>query len=237
MVKAPANKPTVVTTKTTVKPSVKKTSDGSMNATKNITAAAKRKTAAVPIVAAAVSAAGHVVSFYSKSSVKSQPLLGVADLDAKNWRAELSNFSTAEPLKISGSTYASGEHYFHAAKYVASTKPALSSMFTTAGSVAKDPAAAKRAGGRKGMEARGASLDVAMWNASRIAVQEAIHAARCEQHRDYNRIIAAVSAKGWTLLHFERDGPKSYWGGSVAVATGAVCGQNMLGRIMQGRHR
>ena len=48
----------------------------------------------------------------------------------------------------------------------------------------------------------------------------------------FREILREVLKSGRSLLHFERSGAKSFWGGCVSKTKGLVVGQNMLGKIM-----
>ena len=97
-------------------------------------------------------------------------------------------------------------------------------MAQIGGSVPADPPAAKRAGGRKGFEKLQAVLDVRRWNSERDAATMAALRARHAVDGRFRAILAAVRARELQLLHFERGGVKSYWGGSVAKADGRLVG-------------
>ena len=47
---------------------------------------------------------------------------------------------------------------------------------------------------------------------------------------EYNLILRATA--GRTLLHFERQAAKAYWGGAVDAASGSVVGRNRLGEML-----
>ena len=177
-----------------------------------------------------------IVQFFSRSSQKTQPPLGIPHLDAQSWRPLLSNFCNL-PLTLEGNQYPSPEHAFHAAKYDRSTRPDLTHIFVMkdgySAPIGQSPLAAKVAGSKKGMIARRAELDVEAWNSDRVGVQTSIHQARLEQHDDYRRILECAHTKGWTLLHFERSGAKSFWGGTICKQTGNILGKNTLGQLLQ----
>jgi len=48
----------------------------------------------------------------------------------------------------------------------------------------------------------------------------------------FREILAAVHEKELKLLHFERGGAKSYWGGSLRQADGVQVGRNRLGEML-----
>ena len=48
----------------------------------------------------------------------------------------------------------------------------------------------------------------------------------------FRDILAAVHARQLQLLHFERAGAKSYWGGSIRKADGVQMGRNRLGEML-----
>lgn len=171
----------------------------------------------------------HVVQFYSKSKERDD----VQGID-KNWRKILSNFCTRE-LTIDGHTYSSAEHAFHAAKCGCSDNPSVQTEFTVAGKVGNKPEDAKRAGGRKGFKSLGAELDLEKWDRVKRKEMMKILEARWEQHPDFQEVLRALYPRikndNWYLLHFERSGKKSEWGGTYSAEAG-VKGQNLLGRLL-----
>ena len=48
----------------------------------------------------------------------------------------------------------------------------------------------------------------------------------------FRSILAELKRRKLRLLHFERGGARSYWGGSLDKDTGAVKGKNRLGQLM-----
>ena len=116
--------------------------------------------------------AGATAIFYSKSKDVDDLGLGRAD-----WRKVLSNFHACE-IELEGRRYASVEHAFHAAKARCSNKPSVAAAFEVGGSVPRDPAKAKRAGGRAGFARLGATLNVARWDTARDAATRAALRAR-----------------------------------------------------------
>ncbi|MCA9710806.1 MAG: NADAR family protein [Myxococcales bacterium] len=184
----------------------------------------------------------HVVQFASRS--KDAPAL--APGLPRSWRRYLSNFaslsnlstlSSAQPLRIDGHAYATVEHYFQARKAACSTRPEMAAWFTLehAGPhrVGPDPREAKQAGARKGYRTHGAELDVARWVEVRELVMRTAIEARWAQDELFRRIL--VSTRGLRLLHFERAGARSFWGGSLDATTGELQGTNRLGAIMTER--
>ncbi len=174
-----------------------------------------------------------VVQFASRS--KDGPAPG-PDLPSR-WRKVLSNFSTETPHIIGGRTYASVEHYFQGRKAGCSNKPQMADWFTMEHDgphrVDDDPRAAKRAGGRKGYQQHGATLDTTRWLDVRDEVMQTALDARLAQDELFTRILR--STRGLVLLHFERSGARSYWGGSLDRQTGLIKGENRLGAMMMER--
>ena len=80
------------------------------------------------------------------------------------------------------------------------------------------------------MALRGVDLDTRAWLEARERAMRAICEARWEQDATFRRVLRAVDAKGWYLLHFERSGAKSFWGGFEK--DGRVQGRNALGEIL-----
>jgi predicted NAD-dependent protein-ADP-ribosyltransferase YbiA (DUF1768 family) len=96
--------------------------------------------------------------------------------------------------------------------------------------VGPDPAMAKKAGGRSAYRRFGATLDSACWEERRVAVMQAALDARWEQ--DTLFCEALCSTAGMQLLHFERAGARSFWGGSLRRADGLQQGENQLGKML-----
>ena len=168
---------------------------------------------------------GATAIFYSKSKDVDDLGLGRAD-----WRKVLSNFHPCE-LAMEGRRYASVEHAFHAAKARCSDNPSAAAAFEIGGSVPRDPAKAKQAGGRAGFARLGATLDVAQWARERDGATEATLRARFGCDAAFREILAACHKRQLKLLHFER-GSSSYWGGSLRKADGVQVGENRLGRML-----
>uniref|UniRef100_A0A7S4K919 NADAR domain-containing protein n=1 Tax=Odontella aurita TaxID=265563 RepID=A0A7S4K919_9STRA len=165
--------------------------------------------------------------FYSKSKDQKD----LEGYDNSDWRRRLSNFSP-RTLTIRGRCYPSAEHAFQAAKAKCSTIPKLSKQFEVGGKINEQPGSAKKAGGKGSYKKAGVELDVVKWNRERDHAMEAIVRARFDEDEDFRKILQIVSRNGAYLLHFERSGAKSYWGGSVAKDTGRVQGNNALGELM-----
>ena len=178
-----------------------------------------------------------IMLFFSKSKDRGELR---CELGGLNWRRVLSNFHDSA-ITLDGSVYPTAEHAYHAAKYRCSSKPDLAVMFALPGAdgnasgggaaaVTNDPRAAKLAGGRRGMALRGAILDTPAWLGARERAMRTICEARWQQDAIFRRVLLAVKAKGWRLLHFERSGPRSFWGGFEKE--GRVEGRNALGKIL-----
>jgi predicted NAD-dependent protein-ADP-ribosyltransferase YbiA (DUF1768 family) len=169
---------------------------------------------------------GATAQFYSKSKDVDDLGLGLP-----NWRKILSNFYACE-ICIDERRYASVEHAFHAAKARCSDKPSIAAAFEIGGSVPRDPAKAKQAGGRAGFHRLGATLDVARWASERDGATMQALRARLSCDASFREILAACDARQLQLLHFERGGDRSYWGGSIRSSDGSQVGQNRLGRML-----
>lgn len=168
---------------------------------------------------------GKILQFYSKSK-------DVQDLGSNipaNWRKVLSNFYPS-PINIDGKKYDSIEHYFHAAKAMCSNKPEMAENFISGGSIGPNPLDAKRAGGKGAYTKTGALLNINKWNKVRDEVTRKAVLSRYNSDPTYKKIIDRINQKNIYLLHFERTGPKSYWGGSYK--DGQIRGENKLGQII-----
>lgn len=163
--------------------------------------------------------------FYSKAKNKADLGKGIP----ATWRRQLSNFAPIE-VTIDGRTYPSVEAAFQAVKAQHSSKPEMARKFEVGGMIGPDPAEAKQHGSNKVYKAEGAVLKVKAWDAARDAVMFRILQARYEVDAEFRKILEATKKANIRLLHFERSGPKSYWGGTVKE--GVVVGENKLGKMM-----
>lgn len=168
------------------------------------------------------------------------------DADGDNWRRVLSNFFPCK-VKVEGATYASIEHAFQGQKALASAPldaslsaserddrtRAFAAQFESHGVLGKEKASvAKRSGSKKAYASAGMKLDAALWNTKRDAVMRAAVLERAATDKAYADILRRFHDGDVYLLHFERGGKRAYWGCSIAAATGAVQGENKLGKIM-----
>ena len=182
--------------------------------------------------------AGAIVLFFSKSKDRGDLRGELGDL---NWRRVLSNFYDSR-VTLGGVTYPTAEHAYHAAKYGCTNKPELAAMFAigatcvggagAGATVTNDPKSAKVAGGRRGMTLYGVTLDTSAWMETRDRAMHAICEARWQQDPTFRKVLRAVVARGWYLLHFERSGSRSFWGGFEKE--GRIEGRNALGEILMG---
>tara|TARA_B110001452_G_scaffold191528_1_gene161635 strand:+ start:142 stop:822 length:681 start_codon:yes stop_codon:yes gene_type:complete len=88
----------------------------------------------------------------------------------------------------------------------------------------------KSSSGKGKMKKAGYTLDVVTWNRARVAVMEHLLLARWVSDDKFRSILSASLGK--YLLHFERSGRKSFWGGSLNKADQTPQGQNTLGKMM-----
>ena len=169
----------------------------------------------------------EVVKFYSKSAQT-----GLVLADEENWRRYLSNF-TLSPVEYGGIMFPSVEHAFAHCKYELADELADASRPDFSCNASRNQLVGgdlKRAHGRKGMKKNGFKLDVKHWNEVRVSRLQEILNSRFESDARFRRILRAAFRGNYYLLHVERSGPKSFWGGSVK--SGAVLGQNQLGKML-----
>ena len=176
----------------------------------------------------------QVVKFYSKSASTTEPRRMGGILD---WRKYLSNFTHA-PVQYNNIMFPSVEHGFGYAKYRYSKKvienatmPDFTDHFVSGKNVKQEHGNSK-AGIQKGygMQFHGYVLDVDAWNAARVDVMRKLLRSRFETDETFRKILQDLCVNNYYLLHVERSGPRSFWGGSDA--SGSVQGENMLGKIM-----
>lgn len=171
---------------------------------------------------------GDVAMFYSKS--KDVDDLGI---NCESWRKVLSNFHQVE-VEIDGRRYPSPEHAFHGAKVRCSSNPDKSREFEIGGSIASGPSDAKKMGGKGGFKKLGIELNIGQWNSVRDEEMMKILKYRFENEELFRMILMEISKKNINLLHFERSGQRSYWGGSRRKEDKKIVGRNRLGEMMMG---
>lgn len=171
------------------------------------------------------------LQFHSRSALLT-PRNNPFGLPAETGRL-LSNFGNI-PVTWHGLTYPTVEHAFQAAKYrLASNRPEVAVEFVEGGSIGPDPVMAKRAGSRKGMQTRGAVLDVALWNRlSDDVMKELIRAKK--DHPVIHGILEICHSNNIALFHFSRSDMK--WGCHVTPEGVLKKGENRLGRIYEALH-
>lgn len=150
------------------------------------------------------------------------------------WRRVLSNLHRTN-LVIAGNRYATVEHYFQSQKALSSTRPEMAEWFIAdydGPEAIKDaPTAAKQAGGLKSYQCHGADLDFAKWETRRVdCMRIALHH-RYEQDVLFHKVLD--STRKMRLLHHERAGVSSFWGGNFSRRDGCAVGQNQLGILLE----
>jgi predicted NAD-dependent protein-ADP-ribosyltransferase YbiA (DUF1768 family) len=179
----------------------------------------------------------QLFQFFSKSSANDDLQIGLP-----LWRRILSNFhlvgtgdgkeGKVGSLQLDGRTFKTVEHYFQAAKYTLSGASHLASHFEVGGKYGGSASTAKKMGGRKAFESQGYNLDVALWNKISNGVMWAALCGRAATDEMFQRILTEVHKQHIMLLHFERSGSRSYWGGSISKSTGLAQGKNRLGCML-----
>jgi predicted NAD-dependent protein-ADP-ribosyltransferase YbiA (DUF1768 family) len=112
-----------------------------------------------------------------------------------------------------------------------SSRPELASVFRVGGEVGnKEAKEAKKRGSKKEFKELGCVLDVQRWESERGAAMEEAVRARLACDKSFEDALVATGNK--TLLHVERSGRHSEWGGCLDGATGMVVGRNKLGLLM-----
>ena len=91
---------------------------------------------------------------------------------------------------------------------------------------------AKLAGSKTGFRRVGARLNVPKWNQQRDKYVARALRARARQDEQFRNILLETKRRNLYLLHFDRSGKRSYWGGSVNKTTGQVQGTNQLGKLL-----
>jgi predicted NAD-dependent protein-ADP-ribosyltransferase YbiA (DUF1768 family) len=167
------------------------------------------------------------LQFYSKSR-------DVADLGPTipaNWRRILSNFHQVQ-IVVGNSVYPTPEHAFHAAKALCSSHPSMAQMFTVGGTIGPQAIDAKRGGAKVTYKQHKAVLNETKWLQMRDTVQKDIIDARLKQDPLFVSILMATVDQNIRLVHFDRAGTRSYWGGTIDTMTGRIHGTNRMGMLM-----
>jgi predicted NAD-dependent protein-ADP-ribosyltransferase YbiA (DUF1768 family) len=97
-----------------------------------------------------------------------------------------------------------------------------------------DVRGAKSAGSKRSMKDRGTALNESAWNGDKVAFMVACVDARISVDPDFRAQLIKVHEDNIFLLHFERSGARSFWGGYIPKTSDGSCyvGNNMLGRIL-----
>jgi len=165
----------------------------------------------------------NVVQFFSKSK-------NALDLPQcpTDWRKHLSNFTSCTII-VHGFIYKSPEHAFQGLKTrLCSTATEEYSIKFEGNSMT--PQQAKYAGGKGAYKKNNIVLDLEKWDAVRVDIMEEIIIARIKSDSLFQHILKQTKQKNMLLLHFERSGKNSFWGGSYKM--GVIRGHNILGKIM-----
>jgi len=88
----------------------------------------------------------------------------------------------------------------------------------------------KGSSGKGKMKKAGYALDVGAWDVAKVAVMEHLLRARWVSDGEFRSIL--IASQGKYLLHFERTGIKSFWGGSLNKTDQTPQGKNTLGKLM-----
>jgi ribA/ribD-fused uncharacterized protein len=166
--------------------------------------------------------------FFSKSAdqvdLASQP---------KNWRKILSNFNEVPGgFSYNDKSYHTVEHYFQAMKLNYSDHPEKALEYEIGNTIGNaDPTVAKSSGNKTSYKKQNITLDEDEWNKNKDNVMMDGLNARLQADEDFKNILRATKAQKYYLLHYERSGENSYWGG-VDNKDGNIKGQNTLGKML-----
>ena len=175
----------------------------------------------------------QIASFFSKAKAdRSVPGLPT------NWPQHLSNFTRIPGgLLWQDELFPTVEHAFQAAKWrycaqftpeQAATVCAIYTEFTEPSPLT--PAEAKRRGGKTYMAQQHIHLKGEKWNEAAPKIMAQILRARYRADALFRHILAQTHRHQIYLLHFERSGAKSVWGG--CLKNREIHGQNLLGHLL-----
>eukprot|EP00928_Gymnodinium_smaydae_P043729 TRINITY_DN29249_c0_g1_i3.p1 TRINITY_DN29249_c0_g1~~TRINITY_DN29249_c0_g1_i3.p1 ORF type:complete len:323 (-),score=42.84 TRINITY_DN29249_c0_g1_i3:86-1054(-) len=172
------------------------------------------------------------MAFFSKSKCSDDLEIGQCE-----WRQILSNFHVLKtPLQCWGRRYFSVEHGYQAAKFLYAAFPRQLAEEVALELEAERPMGrvapleAKMFGAKRGMQKCGCELDVDAWEKSSDSVMRSLLEARWASDPDFRRILFEAKRQRVHLVHFERSGASSYWGG--CIKDGDILGQNKLGEML-----
>ena len=75
-------------------------------------------------------------------------------------------------------------------------------------------------------------MDIEKWNKNRNQIIYKALVKRSKVDNTFRDILINTYHENYYLLHFERSGKKSYWGGSIEKDTGNLVGENKLGIML-----
>jgi predicted NAD-dependent protein-ADP-ribosyltransferase YbiA (DUF1768 family) len=203
-----------------------------------------------------------ILQFYSRSKIVNAPEImgGVRNWRQRLsnfWPVKIAPSGiTVEDVEVfnEGRVFYSIEQAFHYAKFQFTTKKMTDSEITdpflhypgiltrtiilkqvTDDSFAKKirpfMVEVKKSSGKGQMKKADYTLDVEKWNVARVAVMEHLLLARWVSDDEFRSIL--TGSRGKYLLHFERSGIRSFWGGSLdKTDSQTINGSNKLGKMM-----
>lgn len=126
------------------------------------------------------------------------------------------------PLTYKGRLYPSVEHGFQAAKYryVLEDKPKkVLKMFQASGPYGDlPPIKVKAKGGRKAMLTHRVTLNTTDWDEKKDSVMAHLLKERAEVDSRFKAMLIDLARRNVRILHHDRGGARSYWGGSFPAS-------------------
>ena len=175
------------------------------------------------------------MQFHSKSKDHDDlGRLGVGCRMVKNFGIpHWSNFYPAL-ITVENQTFPPVEHCFCAAKASCSTQPAHVQEFQLDGSIGKTESVTGQTSGFQGglcTRERHIACTKAWIQQRDSRVAKAL-AARAQQDGLFRKVLLETKQRNLHLLHFERTGAKSHWGGNINKGTGQPQGTNRFGQLL-----
>lgn len=177
----------------------------------------------ITIESSKAAAFGHFVSTLAKK-LKLEPLNKLTTISRELWDVERGEVAEIERLERLCDKEFEGKG-LKICNAIKKQKEKDEEDYTFANIVRPFMVEVKKSSGKRNL-----ALDVDTWKLACVPVMEHLLATRAESDKDFKKIL--IASQGKNLLHFERTGIRSFWGGSIGKTDGRENGTNKLGHLM-----